>query len=56
MLYTKTGRLYDLKVVPETIVSLENWTPKTDAIYYFHAYYDLHQGIKILDCLEEIRN
>ncbi len=51
MLYTKTGRLYDLKVVSNFIVSLEHWKPKSNAIYYFHAYYDLHQGIKILDCL-----
>ena len=51
MLYTKTGRLYDLKVVPNLISSLESWTPSSNAIYYFHAYYDLHQGIKILDCL-----
>ena len=28
-----------------------NWLPTEDAIYYFHAYYDLHQGIKILNCL-----
>jgi hypothetical protein len=53
MLYTKTGRLYDLKVVPELVSSLENWSPTVNAIYYFHAYYDLHQGIKILDCLED---
>ena len=53
MLYTKTGRLYDLKVVSELVESLENWTPSVNAIYYFHAYYDLHHGIKILDCLED---
>ena len=51
MLYTKTGRLYDLKVVSELVESLENWTSSLNAIYYFHAYYDLHHGIKILDCL-----
>ena len=53
MLYTKTGRLYDLKVVSELVESLENWTSSLNAIYYFHAYYDLHHGIKILDCLED---
>jgi hypothetical protein len=51
MLYTKTGRLYDLKVVSNLTSSLDSWTPSLNAIYYFHAYYDLHQGIKILDCL-----
>jgi len=53
MLYTKTGRLYDLKVVPNFIAPLEQWKPELNAIYYFHAYYDLHQGIKILNCLED---
>jgi hypothetical protein len=51
MLYTKTGRLYDLKIDSKYYTSLDNWLPTEDAIYYFHAYYDLHQGIKILNCL-----
>ena len=53
MLYTKTGRLYDLSIVPSLVASLEHWEPGPNAIYYFHYYYDLHQGIKILDCLED---
>ena len=52
MLYTKTGRLYDLKINSIQYTSLDSWTPAAGAIYYFHAYYDLHQGIKILDCLD----
>jgi hypothetical protein len=53
MIYSKTGRLYDLKVTLGYIASLDKWIPADNAIYYFHAYYDLHHGIKILDCLEE---
>ena len=53
MLYTKTGRLYDLNIVPSLILPLERWESGSNIIYYFHYYYDLHQGIKILDCLED---
>lgn len=53
MIYSKTGRLYDLKVRQENFTKIENWTPGLNDIYYFHAYYDLHHGIKILDCLED---
>ena len=52
MIYSKNGRLYDLKVQSEKFTSLDNWQLGSDAIYYFHAYYDLHQGIKILDSLD----
>ena len=52
MIYSKTGRLYDLKVQPEKFASLTSWKPEADTIYYFHYYYELHQGIKILDSLD----
>ena len=52
MIYSKTGRLYDLKVQPEKFASLASWKSEIDTIYYFHAYYELHQGIKILDSLD----
>lgn len=51
MLYTKTGRLYDLKVTRGYVASLDKWIPGENAVYYFHAYYDLHHGIKILNSL-----
>jgi hypothetical protein len=53
MIYSKTGRLYDLKIAPQYFTSLDNWKPTFDAIYYFHYYYDLHTGIKILDAMNE---
>ncbi len=53
MLYTKTGRLYDLGIVPSLVATLDRWEPSPNAVYYFHYYYDLHQGIKILDSLED---
>jgi len=53
MLYTKTGRLYDLGIVPSLVATLDSWEPSPNAVYYFHYYYDLHQGIKILDSLED---
>ena len=54
MIYSKTGRLYDLKVQPEKFVSLASWKPEADTIYYFHYYYDLHTGIKLLDAMEDV--
>ena len=54
MIYSKTGRLYDLKVQPEKFASLASWKPKTDTIYYFHYYYDLHTGIKLLDAMDDV--
>jgi hypothetical protein len=54
MIYSKTGRLYDLKVQPEKFASLVNWKPELDTIYYFHYYYDLHTGIKLLDAMDDI--
>ena len=54
MIYSKTGRLYDLKVQPEKFASLASWKPETDTIYYFHYYYDLHTGIKLLDAIDDI--
>jgi len=52
MIYSKTGRLYDLKVQLDKFAPLTSWKSESDTIYYFHAYYDLHQGIKILDSLD----
>jgi hypothetical protein len=54
MIYSKTGRLYDLKINPEKFSSLDSWTPATDITYYFHYYYDLHTGIKILDAMDDL--
>ena len=54
MIYSKTGRLYDLKVQTEKFASLANWKPESDTIYYFHYYYDLHTGIKLLDAIDDV--
>ena len=54
MIYSKTGRLYDLKVQPEKFASLASWKPEADTIYYFHYYYDLHTGIKLLDAMDNV--
>lgn len=54
MIYSKTGRLYDLKVQPEKVASLASWKTEANTIYYFHYYYDLHTGIKILDAMDDI--
>ena len=54
MIYSKTGRLYDLKVQPEKFASLASWKSESDTIYYFHYYYDLHTGIKLLDAMEDV--
>ena len=54
MIYSKTGRLYDLKVQPEKFASLASWNPEADTIYYFHYYYDLHTGIKLLDAMDDV--
>ena len=54
MIYSKTGRLYDLKVQPEKFASLASWKTEANTIYYFHYYYDLHTGIKLLDAMDDI--
>ena len=54
MIYSKTGRLYDLKVQPEKFASLTSWKSESDTIYYFHYYYDLHTGIKLLDAMDDV--
>lgn len=54
MIYSKTGRLYDLKIAPEKFSSLDSWKPAPNITYYFHYYYDLHTGIKILDAMDDI--
>jgi hypothetical protein len=54
MIYSKTGRLYSLKVQPAKFASLASWKPKVDTIYYFHYYYDLHTGIKLLDAMDNV--
>ena len=54
MIYSKTGRLYDLKVQPEKFASLASWKSESDTIYYFHYYYDLHTGIKLLDAMDDV--
>ena len=53
MIYSKTGRLYDLQIAKDKFTSLDNWKPEADIIYYFHYYYDLHTGIKILDAMND---
>ena len=54
MIYSKTGRLYDLKVQSEKFASLASWKTEANTIYYFHYYYDLHTGIKLLDAMDDI--
>ena len=54
MIYSKTGRLYDLKVQPEKFASLTSWKSESDTVYYFHYYYDLHTGIKLLDAMDDV--
>ena len=54
MIYSKTGRLYDLKVQLEKFASLASWKSESDTIYYFHYYYDLHTGIKLLDAMDDV--
>ena len=54
MIYSKTGRLYDLKIQLEKFASLASWKLKIDTIYYFHYYYDLHTGIKLLDAMDNV--
>lgn len=54
MIYSKTGRLYDLNIRSENFTKLDNWQPSLNAIYYFHYYYDLHSGINILDAMDDI--
>lgn len=53
MIYSKTGRLYDLQINKDKFISLESWKPEPNIIYYFHYYYDLHTGIKILDAMND---
>jgi hypothetical protein len=54
MIYSKTGRLYDLKVQSEKFASLASWKTEANTIYYFHYYYDLHTGIKLLAAMDDI--
>jgi len=54
MIYSKTGRLYSLKVQSAKFASLASWKPEVDTIYYFHYYYDLHTGIKLLDAMDDV--
>jgi hypothetical protein len=54
MIYSKTGRLYDLKITAEQFASLDSWKQAPNIIYYFHYYYDLHMGIKILDAIDDV--
>jgi hypothetical protein len=54
MIYSKTGRLYDLKVQPEKFASLASWKTAANTIYYFHYYYDLHTGIKLLESMDDV--
>lgn len=51
-IFSKTGKVYDLRVSKNYIAPLTECLCAPDSIYYFHYYYDLHEGVDILDSLE----
>jgi nucleoside-diphosphate-sugar epimerase len=52
-IFSKTGKVYDLKVDKNFIAPLTECECAPGAIYYFHYYYDLHEGFGILKSLED---
>jgi GDP-D-mannose 3',5'-epimerase len=52
-IFSKTGKVYDLRVDKNFIAPLTECECAPNSIYYFHYYYDLHDGVGILDSLEE---
>ena len=52
-IFSKTGKVYDLRVDKNFIAPLTECECAPNSIYYFHYYYDLLEGVGILDSLEE---
>ena len=52
-IFSKTGRVYDLKVNKNFIAPLTECECAPGSIYYFHYYYDLLEGVGILNSLED---
>jgi nucleoside-diphosphate-sugar epimerase len=52
-IFSKTGKVYDLRVNKNFIAPLTECECAPGSIYYFHYYYDLLEGVGILDSLEE---
>ena len=52
-IFTKTGNVYDLKVNKNLVAPLTESLCAPNSIYYFHYYYDLHEGVGILNSLED---
>ena len=52
-IFSKTGKVYDLKVNKNFIAPLTECECAPGSIYYFHYYYDLLEGVGILNSLED---
>jgi nucleoside-diphosphate-sugar epimerase len=52
-IFSKTGRVYDLKVNKNFVAPLTECECAPDTIYYFHYYYDLHEGVGLLNSMED---
>ena len=52
-IFSKTGKVYDLKVNKNIVAPLSECECAPDTIYYFHYYYDLHEGVGLLNSMED---
>jgi nucleoside-diphosphate-sugar epimerase len=52
-IFSKTGRVYDLKINKNLMAPLSECECTDNNIYYFHYYYDLHEGVGLLNSLED---
>lgn len=52
-IFSKTGRVYDLKVNKNFVAPLTECECLPGSIYYFHYYYDLHDGVGLLSSMED---
>jgi nucleoside-diphosphate-sugar epimerase len=52
-IFSKTGKVYDLKVDKNIVAPLTECECEPGSIYYFHYYYDLHEGVGLLKSLED---
>lgn len=52
-IFTKTGKIYDLKIDKNLVAPLTESECAPNSVYYFHYYYDLHEGVNILNSLQE---
>ena len=53
-IFTKTGKVYDLKVNKNLVAPISECTFAPGTIYYFHYYYDLHEGVSLINSLENV--